>query len=117
MRARANRSAQAFEDLAERYDAWYDTAAGQLLFDLELGALRPLLAGTAGPRLEVGVGSGLYVPRTSSAPVAWMNVLRLLEASTDDLLANTRIPLLVLSFRRSADRYLANYRAVSRSAW
>ena len=60
MRARANRSAPAFEDLAERYDAWYDTAPGQVLFDLELGALRPLLAGTAGPRLEVGVGSGRF---------------------------------------------------------
>ena len=60
MPARANRAVQAFEDLAERYDAWYDTAAGQVLFDLELGAIRPLLAGTAGPRLEVGVGSGRF---------------------------------------------------------
>ena len=25
MRARANRAAQAFENLAERYNAWYDT--------------------------------------------------------------------------------------------
>ncbi|MHB1519041.1 MAG: hypothetical protein ACYCVN_11850 [Acidimicrobiales bacterium] len=58
MRARANRAAQAFEDLAERRDARYDTAAGRVLFDLELGALRPLLAGTAGPRL--GVGSGRF---------------------------------------------------------
>ena len=60
MGARANRVAQGFEDLAERYDAWYDTAPGQVLFDLELGALRPLLAGTGGPRLEVGVGSGRF---------------------------------------------------------
>ncbi|MHB1776128.1 MAG: class I SAM-dependent methyltransferase [Acidimicrobiales bacterium] len=60
MRARANRAAQAFEDLAERYDAWYDTAPGRVLFDLELGAIRPLFAGTAGPRLEVGVGSGRF---------------------------------------------------------
>ena len=60
MRARANRAVQAFEDLAERYDAWYDTAPGRVLFDLELGALRPLFAGTAGPRLEVGVGSGRF---------------------------------------------------------
>ena len=60
MRARANRAAQAFDDLAGRYDAWYDTAPGQVLFDLELGAIRPLLAGTAGPRLEVGVGSGRF---------------------------------------------------------
>ncbi|MHB1584495.1 MAG: class I SAM-dependent methyltransferase [Acidimicrobiales bacterium] len=31
-----------------------------MLFDLELGAIRPLFAGTAGPRLEVGVGSGRF---------------------------------------------------------
>ncbi|MHB1850389.1 MAG: class I SAM-dependent methyltransferase, partial [Acidimicrobiales bacterium] len=54
------RAVQAFENLAERYDAWYDTESGRVLFDLELGALRPLLAGTAGPRLEVGVGSGRF---------------------------------------------------------
>ena len=60
MRARVNRAAQAFEDLADRYDAWYDTESGRVLFDLELGALRPLLAGTARPRLEVGVGSGRF---------------------------------------------------------
>ena len=60
MRARVNRAAQAFDDLADRYDAWYDTESGRVLFDLELGALRPLLAGTAGPRLEVGVGSGRF---------------------------------------------------------
>lgn len=60
MRARANPAAQAFEDLADRYDTWYDTESGRVLFDLELGALRPLLAGTAGPRLEVGVGSGRF---------------------------------------------------------
>ena len=60
MRARVNRTAQAFDGLADRYDAWYDTAPGRVLFVLELGALRPLLAGTAGPRLEVGVGSGRF---------------------------------------------------------
>ena len=60
MRTKANPAAQVFEDLAERYDAWYDTGAGQVLFDLELAALRPLLAGTARPGLEVGVGSGRF---------------------------------------------------------
>ena len=51
---------QAFDDLADRYDAWYDAAAGRVLFDLELGALGPLLTCTEGPRLEVGVGSGRF---------------------------------------------------------
>ncbi len=48
------------DHLADRYDAWYDTAAGRVLFDLELAALGPLLTGTACPRLEVGVGSGRF---------------------------------------------------------
>ncbi len=50
----------AFEDLAARYDAWYDTASGRVSFDLELRCLRPLLSGTAARRLEVGVGSGRF---------------------------------------------------------
>ena len=49
-----------FEELAVRYDAWYDSAHGQLLFDLELACLRPLLPPEPGPRLEVGVGSGRF---------------------------------------------------------
>ena len=49
-----------FEELADRYDAWYDTAHGRLLFALELACLRPLVAPGPGPRLEVGVGSGRF---------------------------------------------------------
>ena len=36
VRARANPAAQAFENLADRYDAWHDTASGRMLFDLGL---------------------------------------------------------------------------------
>ena len=49
-----------FESLAERYDAWYDSPEGQLLFGLESACLRPLVVGTSTPRLEVGVGSGRF---------------------------------------------------------
>ena len=49
-----------FDELAVRYDAWYDSAHGQVLFDLELACLRPLLPPGPGPRLEVGVGSGRF---------------------------------------------------------
>jgi len=57
---RARGTVEAFEELAERYDAWYDTAAGRVLFDLEVGALAPLLEDVNGVRLEVGVGSGRF---------------------------------------------------------
>ena len=50
----------AFEELAARNDAWYDTAHGRLLFALELACLRPLIPRGPGPRLEAGVGSGRF---------------------------------------------------------
>ena len=49
-----------FEELAARYEAWYDTASGRLLFGLEVACLRPLVPPGPGPRLEVGVGSGRF---------------------------------------------------------
>lgn len=50
----------AFEDQAGRYDAWYDSPSGRLLFELEVSCLRELLAGSGSPRLEVGIGSGRF---------------------------------------------------------
>ena len=49
-----------FEELAARYDTWYDSAPGRLLFDLELACLRPLMQPGPGPCLEVGAGSGRF---------------------------------------------------------
>lgn len=49
-----------FERLADRYDAWYEGPAGRVAFPIEVDCLRPLLAGTLPPRLEVGVGSGRF---------------------------------------------------------
>lgn len=51
---------QVFEVLADRSDAWYVTQAGRVLSELEVAALRPLLAGSAGPGIEVGAGSGRF---------------------------------------------------------
>lgn len=52
--------AKAFGDLALRYDSWYDSPLGSRIFALECACLAPLLAPTAHPRLEVGVGSGRF---------------------------------------------------------
>ena len=49
-----------FERLANRYDAWYEGAAGSVLFPLEVDCLAPLLVGASLPSLEVGVGSGRF---------------------------------------------------------
>ena len=53
-------TADLFERLAARYDAWYDGPAGAAVFPSEVSCLRPLLAGLPRPWAEVGVGSGRF---------------------------------------------------------
>ncbi len=53
-------SVQLFEELAERYDAWYDSPIGRVAFPLEVAVLRPLLSGSPKPWIEIGVGSGRF---------------------------------------------------------
>ncbi|MEO0067788.1 MAG: class I SAM-dependent methyltransferase [candidate division WOR-3 bacterium] len=48
-----------FDELAEKYDSWYDTK-GRLAFAIELAALRPLLKNLPHPWLELGVGTGRF---------------------------------------------------------
>ncbi|MFA0751534.1 MAG: hypothetical protein SLRJCFUN_001937 [Candidatus Fervidibacter sp.] len=54
------KTAQIFERLAERYDAWYDGEVGRVAFPIEVECLRPLLFGLPKPWLEVSVGSGRF---------------------------------------------------------
>jgi SAM-dependent methyltransferase len=54
------RTAGLFERLAGRYDAWYEGAAGRIVFPLEVACLAPLLEGTGRPRAEIGAGSGRF---------------------------------------------------------
>lgn len=54
------RTAQLFEALAERYDAWYDGPIGRVALPAEVDCLKPLLTGLPLPWLEVGVGSGRF---------------------------------------------------------
>jgi SAM-dependent methyltransferase len=48
-----------FEALADKYDSWYD-GKGRVAFEIELAALRPLLAELPKPWLEIGVGTGRF---------------------------------------------------------
>jgi len=52
-------SSSPFDSLADKYDSWYD-GKGRLAFEIELAALRPLLAELPKPWLEVGVGTGRF---------------------------------------------------------
>lgn len=54
------RTAEPFDRLAERYDAWYDGPIGRVAFPAEVECLRPLLIDLPKPWLEIGVGSGRF---------------------------------------------------------
>ncbi len=43
-----------------QYDAWFDSAEGRRIFDLETACIRSLLADSPRPWLEVGVGTGRF---------------------------------------------------------
>lgn len=53
-------SVNPFDRLADRYDAWFEAPYGRTIFLAEVGCLRPLIEGTRGHWLEVGVGSGRF---------------------------------------------------------
>lgn len=52
--------ASIFDTEAGRYDAWFDTPDGRMLFDNELQAIRLLWRDDYHPALEVGVGTGRF---------------------------------------------------------
>ncbi|MCK5806545.1 MAG: class I SAM-dependent methyltransferase, partial [Lentisphaeria bacterium] len=51
---------QPFEQLAERYDAWFDTERGARVFRVEAQCIGDLLVDRPRPWLEVGVGTGRF---------------------------------------------------------
>jgi len=53
-------SADMFDAEAERYDAWFDTRDGRILFQNELAVIRLLWREEFRPALEVGVGTGRF---------------------------------------------------------
>lgn len=49
-----------FDTEADRYDAWFDSPEGRVLFENELAAIRLLWRDDFRPALEVGVGTGRF---------------------------------------------------------
>lgn len=49
------------------YDAWYDTEAGSAVLAVEVDCLRAVLGDIAGPRLEVGAGTGRFAQALGAA--------------------------------------------------
>lgn len=54
-----NRHPSPFDELAERYDGWFDNE-GKLIFEIEVRAFTTILNELPTPWLEVGVGSGRF---------------------------------------------------------
>lgn len=74
---RAVETVSPFDELAEKYDAWYDTK-GKIAFETELAALRPLLDKLPKPWLEVGVGTGRFA-QALGIPIGIDPAIALLE--------------------------------------
>ena len=53
-------SPSVFDQLAERYDAWFDTSRGSASLSAELACLRTLMPRDTSGWIEVGVGSGRF---------------------------------------------------------
>lgn len=51
---------QNFDEIADKYDQWYDTLKGRAIFQSELKCLKSLCARCDGQWLEVGVGTGRF---------------------------------------------------------
>jgi len=49
-----------FDSLAERYDGWFDSPDGKIIFEAEVECLRLVMEEPAGRWLEVGVGTGRF---------------------------------------------------------
>ena len=56
----ADMTANPFNSLAQRYDAWFDRERGRRIFSVEQECIRELLVGMPRPWLEVGVGTGRF---------------------------------------------------------
>lgn len=53
-------NAKVFDTHADRYDAWYDSPAGQIILSMELACLRPFLEALPRPYVEIGIGTGRF---------------------------------------------------------
>lgn len=51
---------EVFNQEARRYDAWFDSPQGKVLFRAEVAAIRRQLEDLPGPALEIGVGTGRF---------------------------------------------------------
>lgn len=84
-----------FDELAEEYDAWYDSAEGMIIYECELLCLTSLIKSVSFPMLEIGVGTGRFAmhfddiigvdPSANVLKIAKSRGIKTLQASGEDL--------------------------------
>ena len=84
-----------FDDLAEKYDAWYDSEEGMIIFENELLCLKSLINDVSSQVLEIGVGTGRFAvnfpdiigvdPSANALEIARSRGIKTLQATGDEL--------------------------------
>jgi len=59
-RREGTRVVRVFNELAERYDRWFDAPDGRSIFQTEVACLRKLIGEADGRWMEIGVGTGRF---------------------------------------------------------
>lgn len=84
-----------FDELAEKYDAWYDSDEGMPIYESELLCLNSLIDDVSSPILEIGVGTGRFAmhfpdiigvdPSVNALKIAKSRGLKTLQATGEEL--------------------------------
>jgi ubiquinone/menaquinone biosynthesis C-methylase UbiE len=84
-----------FDVLTEKYDAWYDSEDGRLLYEGELLCLNPLIKNCTQLILEIGVGTGRFAthfpdvigvdPSSNALKIADKRAVKTVQAFGEDL--------------------------------
>jgi ubiquinone/menaquinone biosynthesis C-methylase UbiE len=84
-----------FDELAEKYDAWYDSDEGMIIYESEFLCLTSLIEDISFPMLEIGVGTGRFAmrfpdiigvdPSVNALKIAKSRGLKTLQAIGEDL--------------------------------
>jgi ubiquinone/menaquinone biosynthesis C-methylase UbiE len=84
-----------FDELTEKYDAWYDSDEGMIIYENEILCLTSLIEGVSFPMLEIGVGTGRFAmrfpdiigvdPSVNALKIAKSRGVKTLHASGEDL--------------------------------
>ncbi len=119
-----------FEKMAGRYDAWFDSDHGRLIFDVESACIRELLERAPRPWLEIGVGSGRFAaalgvdegldPSSAALQLASRRGIRVRkgraeELSYEDKRFGTIILVVTICFLDNPEKALRECRRVMRN--